>query len=348
MDDLKFIHTGSTMLNLALTGHPLLGWPMGRMSNVIGDKSTGKTLLAIEGSTMLINRPPPGITKPKVTYYEGEAAFDIPYAENLGMPVDRVDFEEGDTIEEVYTCLNRCIEAGRDGQYDGQLFILDSMDSISSTEEMKRKIDDGSYGMEKQKKMGEIFRRLVRPMEEVNMHLMIISQIRENITTLPFAPKWRRSGGKALDFYATHVLWLAEMKKHKRNDWVYGIQVKCKNTKNKVARPYREVEFPIIFEYGVDDIHSMLNFLRYHKDSTLPKSHCVVKGTGGWYQVDDGKMQLEDYIEHIENNPSAYAELVKKTYRAWDWFEQACSVERASKTDLLGNLTPADIELDDE
>lgn len=349
--DLRFIHSGSTMLNLSLTGHPLLGWPLGRVSNVVGDKSTGKTLLAIEAATLLLKRPPKGITKPRVVYFEGEAAFDQGYAEMLGMPVNDVIFESGEngevaTVEDVFDCAMDYCNNTRDKE-TATLMIVDSLDSISSEREKARDIrDEKTYGMEKTNKLSEAFRKLVQPMEDAQMHLMIISQVRDNITQLPFAPRYRRSGGKALDFYCSHVTWLAEIAKHKTLDWVYGIQIKANVTKNKVSRPYRKCEFPIIFEYGIDDIHSMITFL---KDKRFSKEYRIdtSKGWWSWPRLDE-KMKMEDLVDIVEEDREMYKALIKDAYTGWDWYEQQCTVDRLSKADLLGNITPEDVEIDDD
>ena len=346
MSKLKFLHSGSTMLNLALTGHPLLGWALGRISNIVGDKSTGKTLLAIEAATLFLNRPPKGIKRPRVKYCEGEAAFDEDYAQMLGMPVDRVEFEKTETVEEVFEQLNQvCNETHKEDQ--ATLFIVDSLDSISSKAEMDREFDEDTYSGEKQKKLGELFRKQVKNMEESQVHLMIISQIRENISRLPFAPKYRRSGGKALDFYASHVVWLAEVDKHLRKGWVYGIQVKANVTKNKVSRPYRQVEFPIIFEYGVDDVYAMLTFL---DDKRMDDDIRVEKQKGGWWNWPgvDKRYHLEDLVYAIESEPDLYKQLVQNAYRGWDMYEELCSVDRVDKSHLLGDISEDDVRLDDD
>jgi len=329
-----FINTGSTMLNLVLTGKVDGGWPLGRMSNIIGDKSTGKTLLAIEAATMFLNFPPEGIT-PKVIYIEAEAAFDQKYAASLGMPVDEVEFPADiGTIEGVFKKLEEILENA--DKNEGYLVIIDSMDSLSSEAELDRKMDDKSYGMEKQKKLGELFRKKVRELEAANVHLMILSQVRENIGAMPFSPKYRRSGGKALDFYATHLVWLAEVAKLKntKTAMVYGITCQAKITKNKVAKPYRDIEFPILFAYGVDNVSSMISYL---DDLKLPKDIRLEKLGGGYYQLNDAidKMRLEDLILYIEKNKSEYNKLIQRTQKAWDYYEETTKVERRNKVDMM-------------
>lgn len=263
--NIEFISSGCINFDCVLGG----GWPLGRMSNLVGDKSTGKTLCAIEAAANFARKYPDGL----IFYREAEAAFDEDYAETLGLPVDRVDFgEEGlgtawETIEDIYDDLNKscdkCLENGIPG-----LYIIDSLDALSSKAELSRGIDEGSYGMEKQKQLGQMFRRLVRKIRDANIHLLIISQVREKIG-IGFGDKYRRSGGKALDFYASQVVFLSHMKMLKKTvggvERPVGIRIKAKCTKNKISLPFRECEFNVRFGYGIDELPAAIEWLEQVK-----------------------------------------------------------------------------------
>lgn len=321
------------MLNLALTGNHQNGWPLGRISNVIGDKSTGKTLLAIEAATLALKYPPRGI-KMNATYYEAEAAFDQEYAASLGMPVDEVDFREGASVEDLYNVLLEKCESTK--KNEGHIVIVDSMDALDSEKELEKEIDAGSYSMEKQKKLGHLFKRLVGKIQEANMHLMIISQIRENITTIPYAPKWRRAGGKALDFYATHLVWLAETKKNKdkKHNRVVSLDITANITKNKVAAQYREVMFPLVFGYGVDDIASLVAFCSNKNIASKYR----IKKAGGWVAMPgstDKFQGVEELISVIEGTPELYQVLVELAQGAWTEIEKEIKLVRKDKVALL-------------
>lgn len=341
------------MLNFALTGHPLRGWALGRMSNIIGDKSTGKTLLAMEAAGMLLERPPPGIKKVEAHYVEGEAAFDPEYARSLDIPVDAVKFHEIDTIEEFFRLLESI--CARPSKTKAGLVVLDSVDSITTKGELDTEMGEGTYGTDKSKAIGQTFRRLVRKIAAANVHLMLISQIRENINRMPFAPKWRRNGGKALDFYATNILWLHEREKYKNKqlDLAYGIGVEANVTKNKVARPFRKVHFPILFDYGIDDLYSLIDFLSARKLPDDVRIHRA-KGSGGKpasynWEPAGGKMGLSKLIETIDTDDSGlYLDLVRQAFDAWDWLEDQVSSDRTSKRALLGDITDDDLEPDPE
>lgn len=331
---MQCIHSGSTMLNLALTGMPTAGWPLGRSSNIVGDKSTGKTLLAIEAASMFLGAPPKGIDYPHVRYLEGEEAFDPDYAAALGLPVEQVTLKPLNTIEQLYTELEDVCKVK--AKSHGNLVIVDSLDSIDAQAELEKSLDEGTYDMGKQKQLGKIFRRLVKPMADSNTHLMIISQIRHNITTMPFSPKWRRSGGKALDFYCTHIVWLHEVKKlkSKATSLVYGVNINAKVNKNKVGPPFREATFPLLFTFGIDDVISLINFL---SGTEVPMDFRIVKQSGGYYSLpgDDEKFTLVNLISVIESDSEIYLSLVANAQMVWTFFEEAIKVHRRSKVELL-------------
>src|SRR6266403_1907474 len=197
-EHIKFIPSGCTLLDCVLGG----GWPLGRVSNVVGDKSTGKTLLAIEAIANFRLTFPKGL----VRYFEAEAAFDNEYAAALGVELHEDEFVGGDTVEVLFDDLTATLE-GLDNEKPA-LYIVDSLDAISDKAEMERKITDATYGGTKPKQLGQLFRRLVREIERKSLHLQIISQVRDNIG-VAFGNRFTRTGGRALDFYASQILWLA-------------------------------------------------------------------------------------------------------------------------------------------
>ena len=257
-----FIHSGAVTLDCVLGG----GWPLGRFSNIVGDKSTGKTLLAIEAMANFARAFPKAV---KARYAESEAAFDEGYAQAIGMPLNRVSrpSEILETVEDFFDdvsdYIDRCTRGG--------LYILDSLDALSDAEEIKKDIDKGSFGTGKAKKMSETFRRVIRDVERSKCHLMIISQVRSNIG-VTFGRQYTRSGGRALDFYASQILYLAHKgeirqtrNKVKRT---VGVDIKVKCTKNKIGLPFRSCEFPILFGYGVEDICASIHWLRANSQTS--------------------------------------------------------------------------------
>ena len=252
--DLRFISSGCTLLDLALGG----GWARRRIANIVGDKAVGKSLLCIEMAANFAMEEP----KAKIRYREAESAFDPAYAEALGFPLDKVDFGDPvDTVEDVFEDLQKVI-AGAKGP---ELYIVDSLDALSDRAEMDRNIDEGSYGTGKAKMMSQLLRRLVRELAEKDVTVVFVSQVRDNISVM-IGKKTTRSGGRALDFYCSQVCFLTQLEKLKRTikgvTRVTGTRVKATIEKNKIALPYREAEFQILFGHGIDDDAACRNFLK--------------------------------------------------------------------------------------
>src|SRR3990167_10288547 len=203
--NLDFVHSGAAVLDCIIGG----GWPLGRIVNVVGDKSTGKTLLAIEALTNFLRQYPDG----KAYYAESEAAFNQEYAQALGLPLDKIQFPENiDTVEQLFDDITRALKEAGDQRV---LYVLDSLDALTDESEKGRDIRDGTYGTGKSKQMSQLLRRLVRDVEKSKATVMIISQVRDNIGAT-FGRKYTRSGGRALDFYASVVVYLAHLEEIKR------------------------------------------------------------------------------------------------------------------------------------
>lgn len=272
----EFISTGCTVLDCVLGG----GWPLGHIVNVVGDSSTGKTLLAMEAVANFFLTYNTGWC----VYVDAESAFDIEYAKALGIPMDRVTIvDDFNTIEDIFTDLKKA----RRGP---GLYIIDSLDALSDASEMEREINQGSYGASKAKKLSELFRRLVRQVSQQNTCVIVISQVRDAIGVM-FGNKHTRSGGRALDFYASQIIWLAKLKtiektisKVKRP---IAVTIKARCKKNKIGLPFRECEFDIKFGFGIDDAKASSEFLT-NLAKPVPKTagelrEAVIKE---WYAIE--------------------------------------------------------------
>lgn len=248
--------SGCTILDLVLGG----GYPLGRFTNIVGDKSTGKTLLAIEAVANFHRKYPDA----PICYNETEAAFDEDYARLLGIPIDGIDMVvDCDTIEGLFQNIMDFVKKVPDG--GPALYIIDSFDALSDKAEMESEFDKGSYGMAKAKGASKMFRQLVRPLAEKNILLIVVSQVRANVG-VTFGSQHTRSGGRALDFYASQVLWLAHKKRIEKQvrgvKMAVGVEVVAQAKKNKIGMPFRKCEFPILFGYGIDDAQASVDYLK--------------------------------------------------------------------------------------
>ena len=299
-----FIPTGSTILDCSIGG----GWATGRVFNLVGDRSSGKTLLAIE---CFANFARLFGNNARMRYGETEAAFDTDYAEQLGFPSTVTKPKDPlRTVEEWYADLDTFTQ-----KPGPSLYILDSLDAISDDAEMKRDLDAGTFGATKPKKISELFRRLNRQLSASNCTLGIISQVRANIGVM-FGEKQTRSGGKALDFYSSQIVWLSQTGKVEKTireqKRVIAIEVKSKCKKCKVGNPFREAEFPIIFGYGVDDEQSMIDWLMKIKALSKEEGDASKKELDRIKKVGD-KAALQTVRKY----------LVERTKTEWAMLEEA-------------------------
>lgn len=265
--NMKYIPSGSKLLDLALGG----GWAESRIINIVGNRSSGKTLLAIEACTNFAIKYPKG----KIRYRECESAFDPDYAAAIGTPIDRIDFDVNlETVEDLYNDLGSVIKNSK----SEELYIVDSLDALSDEAELEREFAEGSYGTSKAKNMSKMFRMLTSKLSGSKVTLIIISQVRDKIGFTGKGKKTTRSGGRALDFYASQVVMLSELGKLYKT--YAGLKrptcliIKAMVEKNKVGMPFRDAEFEIRFGYGVDDVQSCLKWMetiKHLKDLEITK-----------------------------------------------------------------------------
>jgi len=262
MEDIRVKRFGSgcTLLDCEIGGGGGGAFPEGRVVNFAGWQSTNKTGVCIEACANFSIAYPTGITR----YNDAEAAFDVNYARRMGLPMDRISFVEECRIVEVFFQDVKDFIAECERRRVPGLYIIDSLDALSDQAELDGGMDKASYGMAKAKRMSQFFRTLAGPLNSAKVTLIVISQLRDKLN-VSFGEKATRAGGKALDFYASWVVWLSHIGQIKRSvngiERVVGVRIKAKCKKNKCGPPFRECEFPVIFDYGIDDIESMADWL---------------------------------------------------------------------------------------
>lgn len=315
----SLISTGSTLLNLACSDKLHGAFLPGKMVNLIGDSSSGKTLIALSVFAEMARQKQ--FNDYRFIYDDVEAAceFDIEKLFNKSTAT-RIetpdDNESSNTIESFQANIFDALNNKRPFVY-----VLDSLDALDAEDDQKKAQENikarhedkeikGSYGMAKPKMMSSILRQVVRNLKKTKSLLIIISQTRDNINPMSFTKK-TRSGGRALQFYASHEIWLAVAKKLKKKDNVIGIVCRAKVTKNKLTGKVREVEFPLLTGYGIDDVDSCIDYL--------------VKE--GQWQKGKQKAKMIDQIEKEDSEEKLY----KLVSKVWHKVEESIKPKRKRK-----------------
>jgi len=324
--------TGCTLVDFVVSGVPgCFGFQAGKFVNICGDKSAGKTILAMQTIAE-------GVLKYKdkfrFIYDDAESGNTFDSISMFGFSMeDRT--VQSDTVERAFYNIRKFCESLKEDELG--IYVLDGLDALTSKEQddladerirafdNDKEFDKGSYGMSKQKFLSNtFFPQLAGVVEKKNVLVIIISQIRENIDMFSFE-KYRRSGGKALDFYANAVVWLATQKKIMKKDRYVGVVVKAKTTKLKAPRPFRECSFSILFDYGIDDLGSCLDYifeLRTEQGELKSKRDKIE-----WKGVEYTRDKL---IEKIEQD-NEEQELTNMTIEKWERLEQSIHSNRKKR-----------------
>lgn len=309
MDKSTMFLTGCKLLDMVVGGAKgVFGFPAGKFINIVGDKSAGKTFLSNE----IIAWAYHNIDKDKFrwVYDDCESGYSFDTKSMYGfnvMPEDPNDVIHSTTVEEAFCNISDFADSLERDQCG--IYVLDSLDGLTSNEQDERaeerlkafhsekSFDKGSYGMGKQKYLSqEFFPQLCSKIQDKNILVIIISQVRENVDMFSFE-KFTRSGGKAMDFYAHTVLWLATAKYIEKKDRKVGVVVKAKVTKSKTPRPFRECFFSFLYDYGLDNVGTSIDYLydlRTPKGELTTKAKAIQWGESGELNLDKLKKFLED------------------------------------------------------
>ncbi|MEX2354033.1 MAG: recombinase RecA [Gammaproteobacteria bacterium] len=277
LQDVESVSTGSLGLDIALG---IGGFPRGRVVEIYGPESSGKTTLALHAAAEIQKA---GGT---AAFVDAEHALDPKYAEKLGVEIEELLISQPDTGEQALEITDMLV---RSSAVD--LVIIDSVAALTPKAEIEGDMGDSHMGLQA-RLMSQALRKLTANIKRSNTLVIFINQIRMKIGVM-FGNPETTTGGNALKFYASVRLDIRRIGAIKKGDEIVGNETRVKVVKNKVAPPFKEVIFDILYGEGISRESEIIN---------LGSQHDIIEKSGAWYsyngeRIGQGKDNVRMYLK---------------------------------------------------
>ncbi len=289
VEDVQVISTGSVTLNLALG---VGGYPRGRVIEIYGPESSGKTTLAIHAMAEVQKQG--GIA----AIIDAEHAFDRFYAEKLGVDTNNLLIAQPDSGEQALEIADKLISSAA-----VDLIVVDSVAALTPKAEIDGDMGDNKVGLQA-RLMSQALRKLTATINKTQTTCIFINQLREKIGVM-FGNPETTTGGNALKFYASVRLDIRRVSQIKDGEEIIGSQVRVKVVKNKVAPPFKKAEFDLMFNEGISRSGEIVD---------LGVAKGIIQKSGSWFSYDGQKLaQGRDAVKKLlQENPDLADEIEAK------------------------------------
>ena len=288
----EFISTGSTMLDLAISNRPDGGIAVGRITELNGLESSGKSLI---GAHILAEPQKKGGV---AVYIDTETAVSTEFLEAIGLDVESMLYSHLETVEDIFSAIEEIVAKVRESDKDRLVTILvDSLAAATTKVELEAEFDKDGWATSKAIILSKAMRKITQMIGRQKIALVFTNQLRQKLGVM-FGDPWTTSGGKALPFHASTRIRLKNIGqiKDKKNNTI-GMKMKAQVIKNRLGPPMRHADFELYFETGIDNEGSWLQMMKAHK---------LVKQGGAWYTMNDHKgkeikFQSKDWADYLQD-----------------------------------------------